>query len=351
MAISMHNPYDAPERQNKNILLSVILLSLFAHALVFVLILLANIFTPMLQLAPDKTNPTINITLAPPPPPKTMFIPTTPQPNTPHKVQPVESANDTELQSQSKVARDTTSIMPDVQGKPHADSLNNSPSVQAPQKPEVSTTQPTPKQETPQKPTPPHPNPAKAQTPPQPPQPPAKPTPPPPKPTVKPQPQVDDNGLPLLPMINAPTLAPPNSAAPQAAPRPSQPQLAQSVHGNLGRNGDSSPAAMATALGRYKQKVYQAVGSRWYPKIDKSFQIISTVSVHVQFTIHSDGTVDTKVLDAGDNSAQTLLSISVNSIREAAPFDQFTPEMIKELIAQQGGDGSSYTDDFTFSVY
>jgi outer membrane biosynthesis protein TonB len=294
----------------------------------------------------------VNLTLLPAPaqpPPKPIFMPTTPEANAPHKVQPVISANDHDLTSKSKTARDTTSIMPDVVGKPHAADLNNSPDIQAPPKPEVSTTQPTPKQARPEKPTPPHPNPDVAKAPPQPKQPPAKPAPP--TPPVKAPPLVDDNGLPLLPPINAPTLAPPNAAAPQATPTPSPEQTAASVHGNLGHSGDNSPAAMATALGKYKQKVYEAVGSRWYPKIDKSFQIIGGVSVHVQFTIYSNGTVETKILDGGDSSAQTLLSISINSIRESAPFEPFPPEMIKELIAQQGGDGTSYTDDFTFSVY
>jgi outer membrane biosynthesis protein TonB len=146
-------------------------------------------------------------------------------------------------------------------------------------------------------------------------------------------------------------MAPPNQAAQPLAPAPSQLQQAASVHGALGRAGDNSPAAMATALGKYKQKVYYAVGSHWYPKIDNSFQLIGAGVVHIQFTIHSDGTVDTKVLDGGSSGMQILLAISINSIREAAPYDPFPPEMVKELISQQGGDGSSYTDDFTFSIY
>jgi len=346
----MRNPYDAPERRNRDLFINVVLLSLLAHAAVITLLLLANIFTPMLKFPAEKSdNPTVDISLVPPPPPKQLFIPTTPQADAQHKIQPVISANDTQLQSNSKVARDTTAIMPDITGKPHAPDLNSTPAVQAPQKPEVSTTQPTPKQAKPEKPTPPHPNPAQAQTPPRPQQPPAKPTPP--TPPVKAQPLVDENGLPVLPPINAPTLAPPNSAAPQATPTPSQQQVAGSVHGALGRRGDNSAAAMATALGRYKQAVYQAVGSRWYPKIDNSMQVIGVGQVHIQFTISSDGTVTTKLLDGDAATMQILRSISINSIVESAPFPPFPPEMVKELIAEQGGDGTSYTDDFTFSVY
>ena len=49
---------------------------------------------------------------------------------------------------------------------------------------------------------------------------------------------------------------------------------------------------------------------------------------------------------------QMLLSISLNSIRDSAPFDKFDdyPGLREELI-RAGGDGKSYTDDFSFSVY
>jgi outer membrane biosynthesis protein TonB len=230
--------------------------------------------------------------------------------------------------------------MPDVIGRPHESSLHNTPNVQAPQKPQVSSTPPTPRQATPEKPAPPQP---KSQQ--------ARPTPP--TPPQKPPPQVDANGFPLLPPINAPTLAPQNSAAQPLAPAPSQQQVAASVHGSLGRNGDNSPAAMASALGKYKQYVYSVVGSYWYPKVNNAFQVLGVGTVHVQFTIHSDGTVDTKVLDGGNSTMQMLLSISVNSIRQGAPYDSFDkyPGLREAIIKEQGGDGSTYTDDFTFSVY
>ena len=66
--------------------------------------------------------------------------------------------------------------------------------------------------------------------------------------------------------------------------------------------------------------------------------------MHIQFTIHSDGSVDTKVLEGNSGTLQLLLAISLNSIREAAPFDPFTDSMIQDI-------GDSYTDDFTFSIY
>jgi len=355
MSITARNPYEDPESSTPKWVLIFILLSLLAHAIIIAAILLITIFMPVPKFVPPAPSAT-TLTLTPLPPVpatpnKPVFIPTNPDANAPHKVQPVESANDNELKSKSQTPRAPDSIMPDVTGKKHNTDLNNSPNIPAPQKPEVSSTPPTPKQAKPQKPTPPQPKPQQAKQP-QPPQPAPKPAPP--TPPKKAPPQVDPlTGLPVLPLINAPTMAPPNEAAQPLAPAAAERQEAADVHGGLGRKGDNSPAAMATVLGKYKQKVYRAVGSRWYPKVDSSFQVLGVGTVHVQFTIHSDGTVETKVLDAGDSSMQTLLSISINSIREAAPYDKFDdyPGLREELIKEQGGDGSSYTDDFTFSIY
>ena len=343
MPITMRNPYDAPEPSNNmKLFINVLLLSLLAHATLIVFFLLANVFTPIALLPTKKEPPTVSLSLvAPPPPPKQIFVPTNPEQNAPHKVLPIISANDHDLTSQSKVARKPDSIMPDVNGKERSPDLNSSPEVQAPPKPEIASTPPTPRQAKPDKPTPPQPKPQTAQAKPQPEQPPAKPKPP--TPPQKVQPLVDDNGLPLLPAINAPTLAPPDSSPPPAAPTPSQRQQATSVHGSLGRAGDNSPAAMATELGKYKQYVYNVVGSYWYPDIDKHFGIIPVGMVHIKFTIHSDGTLTDVAILEGDNLEQLKL-ISKHALVAPAPFKAFSPAMIKEV-------GDSYTDDFSFSVY
>jgi len=351
MSITARSPYEDPESSTTKWVLIFILLSLLAHAIIIAAIILVTVFMPVPKIVlPKPAIPTITLTLPPPAaaPKKPIFIPTTPDANAPHKVQPIVSANDTEQKSKSETARAPESIMPDVLGKKHNSDLNESPNISAPPKPEVSSTPPTPKQAKPQKPTPP--SPPQPQQPP-PPQPAPKPAPP--TPPKKAPPQLDANGLPVLPPINAQTMAQENPSlvsVPPSAPPPMQPA---DVHGGLGRHDNNSPAAMATVLGKYKQKIYLAVGSRWYPKVDKSFQVLGVGTVHIQFTIHSDGTVETKVLDAGDSTMQTLLSISINSIREAAPYDKFDdyPGLREEIIKEQGGDGSSYTDDFTFSIY
>jgi len=344
MLMSARGPYEDPESTTTKWVVLFVLLSLLAHVVIVAALILITVFMPVPKIVPPAPSIT-TLTLSPLPPvpaqpKKPIFIPTTPQANAPHKQQPVESANDTELTSKSKTARAPDSIMPDVAGKEHAPNLNQSPNVPAPQTPQVSSTPPTPKQAKPEKPTPPQPKPQQGQ------QVPAPPTakPPPPAPPQKAAPDVDPlTGLPVLPPLNAPTMAPPNQAAQPLAPAASQQQQAASVHGALGRQGDNSPAATATELGKYKQYIYAVVGSYWYPDINQHFGIIGVGMVHIQFTIHSDGTISDVVILEGDN-LEILKGISRNALVAHAPFKPFSDAMIKQV-------GDSYTDDFTFSVY
>ena len=334
-------PYREPEDKTLKWVMIFILLSLLLHAILFTAIFLFSRYvpSPKFETPPPPKENKIALSLVPPPPPKKIFVPTEQQPNVPHVEQPIISANDTRLQSKAPTAHDPTSIMPEVIGKPHAPDKHNSPQVKAQKTPQPSTTPPTPHTQQPQKPTP---QPQMGQqVQPRPVPPPPKPAPP--KPPQPPQQQVDPlTGLPVLPPISAQTMAPPNQSQ-VLAPAPSQQAVAGSAHGALGRNGDTSPAAMASDLGKYKQYIYEVVGSYWYPSINQKFSTIGVGSVHIQFTISKDGTLsDVRVLDG--NNLLILRDISVNALRSPAPFKPFSPGMIKEV-------GDSYTDDFSFSVY
>jgi len=335
-------PYREPEDKTLKWVMIFIVLSLLLHAILFTALFFFSRYVPAPKFAmpePPKENK-IALTLLPPPPaPKPIFIPTHEQPNAPHVKQLVESAHDTQLQSQAKVAHDSTSIMPEIDGKKHAPDMHNSPQVKAPKTPQPSTTPPTPRTQQPPKPTPQPQMGQQAQ--PRPLPPPPKPAPPKPKPPE--QPQVDPlTGLPVLAPIAAPTLAPPNQSQ-VLAPAPSQRAVAGSAHGLLGRAGDTSPAAMATELGKYKQYIYEVVGSYWYPAINQRFSTIGVGTVTIHFTISKDGTLsDVEVRDS--NNLLILRDISVNALRSPAPFKPFSPQMIKEV-------GDSYSDDFSFSIY
>ena len=112
-------PRREPRPRESRWAVTVILLSLLAHLLFVLALVLMNKFLPAPKLK-DKPLPVSATTLSlqPPPPPapgasappKHVFMPTEEQKNAPHKNTLIESANDNRLQSQSqKAARPTRS--------------------------------------------------------------------------------------------------------------------------------------------------------------------------------------------------------------------------------------------------
>ena len=343
-----------------------VLLSLLAHLLFVLTILVVSRLFPTPKLESDAQLASTTISLEPPPPeqpppqpkPRRMFVPTTPDKDALKTPQQIESEYNTRLKTQSQTARDPNSIMPDVVAKHEKANLQQAPNAPSTNPPNPATTSANGKDQQQQKTAQQPPQPSKQVEPkPEQAQQPSPTTAPKPStvPPVKAQPtvaqqQLDPNGLPVLPPIAAPTMAP-ASEHQEATPAASIPQIQQSEHGAIGVHGDDSPAAMATEFGRYKAKVYRAIGSQWYPKVNKQFQVMPVGVVHIQFTIHSDGRVDTKVLDGNQGALQILLSVSLNSIIEAAPFDPFTDSLKKEIAQEEGNDGERYTDDCNFSIY
>jgi hypothetical protein len=345
-------------------LIALIICSLLLHVLVLLAIIFVGRHMPKApELAKDTPPPEVTLSLVPPLPPpplqKPDFIPTEPQQGTPPQQAPLISDHDAILKSRNQKSRAPDEPLPDVTGhKDHSLDLHS----QAPSKLSKSQ-QPTPpapekQQQQAQKnaaqpkeapktatfdPSAIHPtdNPEKTHG----------------DATVKDKPsdqEIDPDGLPVLPPIPAPTLA---QQTPQTQPIPqiqrqASPQAVPSfavyqsdVTGQAGAPGDNSPAAMATDLGRYKAKVYRAVGARWYEKVNSQIQVLGVGTVHITYTIYSDGhMVITGDPDGGNPSLMLLHSISVNSMREAAPFDAFSDKLKKEV-------GDSYTDDFSFSIY
>ena len=343
-------------------LIGIILFSLLVHALIVLAIVFISRHTRAWQEPlPKEKPPEVNLVLAPPPVPppsrRPDFIPTQPQQNTPPQQTPLISDNDNRLQSRNQKSRNPDQPLPDVTGhKDHSLDLHSrapSPEVKSqPSPPAPQEAKPKPQKQKPStkpnqvKPAPPNPNathpmenPGKGTE------------------SAKQKPpdqQYDPNGLPVLPALNAPTLQPqtpqtePIPQTRQASPPRTVPSFAvyqSDVSGQAGTPGDNSPAAMATDLGRYKAKVYRAVGALWYSKVNKQLQVLGVGTVHISYTIYADGTLRITADPDGGNPALMLLhSLSVNSMTEAAPFDQFSDAMRKQV-------GDSYTDDFSFSIY
>lgn len=372
MSQAARMPHDDEESSTLKWVIVFALLSLLAHIIIIAVILLITIYMPPPPVHVPPPDNTVNLTLeqAPPQPKqqsKPLFLNTNPDKTAkPDQNTPIQSNNDTSLKSESKAPRKQDAPLPDVTGKKdHSLDLNTTPLSPSQKPQQANPTPPTPKQDQPKPPTPQQPTQQPQAQKPQPQ--PVKPTPKPPEqtPPKPPQPQPSKNtvdpatGLPVLPPIDAPTLAPqtqptqtPQTQRPAtAAPPPSFQVDKSDIAGSAAAQGANSAATRASELGRYKAKVYRAVGSHWYEKVAKSQSLLSVGRVHIQFTIYADGSVTTKVLDPGNSTLQMLLSLSLNSITDAAPYDPFTDTLRQELIKEQGGDGSSYTDDFWFSVY
>jgi hypothetical protein len=333
-----------------------ILVSLLAHLIFVLIFLLVNHFVPKPELksTPQKEpSTTIELEQGPapaPPPPQHTFVPTEPDAAAPHKETEIESANDTRLKSKSTTARDDQSTMPDILAKVPKGELKDRPmepsktppqpamngtKAQAEQAKATPQTSPKPTEQPQQAPRPNQPQPV--------PQPSKQPPMPKPAPKAEAQ-QFDPNGLPVLPALNAPTMAQANPHQ-QARPASSLPQRAADTHGAIGTSDDTSPEAMATELGKYEQRMHDAIGSRWYPATENQSSLIGVGVVEIHLTVHKDGTVETKVTSGADSpNLQMLLTISLDSIRESAPFEQFSPGLEKEV-------GDSFSTDYSFSIY
>jgi outer membrane biosynthesis protein TonB len=366
-----------PRESTKPWLILFILLSIIAHLMMILALLIVGQFIPKEKLdqAPQLA-PSVSLSLEPPPPalvpppaqrPKHQtFMLTQPDDSKPQQ-SPIISDNDNQLKSRDRIARNNDSVLPDMTGQnkrslefqdttyaPQSKPQQASPQSQAnkaeqQQQQKVAQKTPPPKQ-----PSPSQTQVAQQQPPPDqpPPKPPPQPTPPKPTPPAARE-VLDPNGLPVLPPINAPTIAPPDAAdsaarmskAQAARPPPSFKMNKSDNAGASGVFGDNSPQAMATALGRYKAQVYRAVGSRWYAKVNNALQLLPVGTVRIDYTIHSDGRIEITADPQGDASPVMMLhSISYNSMIEAAPFPPFSDALKREV-------GDSFSDYFVFSIY
>ncbi len=104
------------------------------------------------------------------------------------------------------------------------------------------------------------------------------------------------------------------------------------------------PKVPLTEEERYRAEVYRAVGSHWIQGLGKIILDITDDEVRIEYTILSDGSVQTMVLERGTDVRKRFLNVSLKAIQEAAPFSQFSPPLKKKW-------GESYNDYFIFSLH
>jgi hypothetical protein len=195
-------------------------------------------------------------------------------------------------------------------------------------------------------------------TPPQPKSPQAQPRPPQPQtnpastsPTTPEKPTAGD--LPLYrtnPQSTDPTTKPDNNTPANPSkltPPPSNVgfgKVRTAGEGGRVQTGLPSPEATATALGKYKARMFNAIGSRWYLKVEELMQTLQVSTIRIRFTVTADGVIkDLTVLNKTDR-AQALETVSVSSIRDAGPLPPFPAKLKQEI-------GDSFEEEVSFGIY
>jgi hypothetical protein len=106
----------------------------------------------------------------------------------------------------------------------------------------------------------------------------------------------------------------------------------------------SSTGVKITQNSDYDESVVNRISQNWYAMLDShKFIITKTGKVVVYFKLHSDGTVsDIKIMKNEENDL--LAYACVRTIQETAPFQKWSPEMVKKI-------GDHCDVDFTFDYY
>lgn len=116
------------------------------------------------------------------------------------------------------------------------------------------------------------------------------------------------------------------------------------LDGGAVQNGDSSVAIRETELGRYKQKLFNSIGSRWHLLVQKNGSLLEIGMVRIRFTITAEGKIKNLQVMQGEQLS-TLMRISRQSVFELdQPWEPFSPSMRQQI-------GDEYTEEVSFTIY
>lgn len=291
----------------------------------------------------DQEPPTltmIEMSQAPPElqensPKRNMFIPTDPSQEVaqenPNAV--LESEHNTRLRSPER-GTERNSAIPQLSGDPRA-------AISYQESPRIQPSKTAPQPSTPERSRPPAPE--------------EKPTlqHPPEKPTERQE--LPEEGVPVIPQAN-PQQPPPRPPTPRsqnptkpsespAAPTMSFARERSQMNGSSRSEiGNASPESKATEMGRYKAKMYRAIGSRWYLMVEEQKSLLAIGSLKIKFYVQANGVIrDFQVVEASGRT-EILEKISLQSIRASGPFEPFSDSMKQQM-------GVGYWEDITFAIY
>lgn len=143
---------------------------------------------------------------------------------------------------------------------------------------------------------------------------------------------------------NSASTSPPNTPGSPGAKKGYQPETRQTViRGNISNRGRSSVAAEATPIGRYKKRMSDAIGSRWYYYVNERMGLLSIGTVDVSFKVTATGKV-TGLRVVRTNSNESLTDCSLRSIMDAK-LPPIPPDVAATL---QNG---TLEIDYSFTIY
>lgn len=116
------------------------------------------------------------------------------------------------------------------------------------------------------------------------------------------------------------------------------------IEGGAAAGEVNSAAARETDMGRYKAKLYRAIGSRWYAYVRQDDGKIGIGVVRLRFYVRHDGVIlPPEIIQGAEHAA--LLAVSRRSVMEVSgQLEPFPPSMRQQL-----GDG--YYEEVSFSIY
>jgi outer membrane biosynthesis protein TonB len=116
------------------------------------------------------------------------------------------------------------------------------------------------------------------------------------------------------------------------------------IEGGASTGDTNSAAAKETEIGRYKAKLYRAIGSRWYAYVRQDDGKIGVGVVRLRFYVRQDGVILPPEVIEGNIHAP-LIAVSRRSVMEVS--GQLEP--FSNSMRQQLGDG--YYEEVSFSIY
>jgi len=138
----------------------------------------------------------------------------------------------------------------------------------------------------------------------------------------------------------------PNAATSQSIPAAtfSAQKRAATINGGATIGDSASLGVQESEMGRYKAKLYRAIGSRWYIYIKENSAQVSVGIVKIRFKISSAGEISDLQTVQGDYNG-ALQAVSRRSIMELrGQLDPFPLSMQEQL-------GDFYWEEVTFTIY